>query len=406
MGRLDKFLMICIIVLPGIYIGDNYISFTDIVIPLIFLEYKIANISKLTLHKDKLALCVYVFLCALSIIAASINSGDLYIISWLKFFRLLYMLMVSFIATKMYKKKNDKTDWIECVLEYVMICGTVSGIISMILFFSQSTIFNPTQIMLVGGRIMYRASGVYGDAQTQGLMMSVVFVIALICFSQNKKKLLAVMTMAVSLVVIVLSDTRAALFGTIIAIIAYEFKRKKITVKSLGFLVFTLVAIIILYNYSGYFNRVINERMLPLIQAVFSGDRTAVALLSVNRFDIWNNHLQNFSQYSVFQKLIGSGYKVEVETTDNNFVYALMTTGYLGFISFSAYWIGLYKKYLFQKHLISLSIYIYSFLSAFILFLFTCDMMTLYRPMYLFIFLLQLSICENEGDKRGIRDEH
>lgn len=401
MGRLDKFLIVCIIVLPGIYIGDNYISFTDIVIPLIFLGYKTTSTSKLTIYKDKVALSAYIFLCAVSIVAACVNLGDLCIISWLKFFRLLYMLMIGTIVTKCYKRKCDKKEWINKVLEFVMACGVISGIISLILFFTQSTIFKPTQIMLVGGRMMYRASGVYGDAQTQGLMMSIVFAIAVVHLSQKKKKALSVITIIVSLVTIVLSDTRAALFGAVIAVVAYEFKKGKITVKTLGFMICAIAAIVVLYNFNGYFNRVINERMIPLIYAVFSGNRDALTLLSVNRFDIWNEHIYNFSKYSTFQKLIGTGYKVELETTDNNFVYALMSTGFLGLISFSFYWFGLYKKYFFKKQLTDLSIYIFSLLSAFVLFLVTCDMMTLYRPMYLFMLLLQMDICESRRIKVG-----
>lgn len=393
MKFIDKLLLISIIILPGFYLGDNYISFTDFVIPLVFIKCLIENKKLFKLKGENKILGIYILICGISIFFAMIRLSDLCLNGWIKFLRLFYLLLVIYITNVMNRKSKDKEKNVYELLNVIMKCGIVSGIITIYLYVTQSMLFKPTQQMVFAGRVIYRASGVYGDCQTAGLMMALVFMISFVTLflpKRRKDRVVPLISMIISFVAIMLSDTRAALFGVFIGVITYFVKTGLLKARNLLLALLGIVLLCVVYINNPYANRVVNERILPLIIAVFSGNKSSIALLSANRFDIWNINLKEFWEFDIISMLFGTGYKVEATTTttDNNFVFALINTGIVGLIIFITYWISVFKNHAIKKT--AFSIYKIPVLAMLLLFLLTCDMITLYRPMYLLIIMFSV----------------
>lgn len=403
MNFIDKLLLISIIILPGFYLGDNYISFTDFVIPLVFIMCLIENKKLFKLKGENRILGIYILICGISIFFAMIRLSDLCLNGWMKFLRLFYLLLVIHITNVMNRKSKNKENNVYELLNVIMKYGIVSGIITIYLFVTQSMLFKPTQQMVFAGRVIYRASGVFGDCQTAGLMMALVFMISFVTLFLTKRRkdiVVPLISMIISFAVIVLSDTRAALFGVFIGVITYFVKTGLLKARTLLLALVGIVLLCVVYINNSYVNRVVNERILPLIIAVFSGDKSSVALLSANRFDIWNSSLKEFWEFDIISMLFGTGYKVEATTTDNNFVFALINTGIVGLIIFITYWISVFKNHAIKKT--AFSIYKIPVLAMLLLSLLTCDMITLYRPMYLLVLFFSVMGCQEKKMNKNL----
>lgn len=392
-----------IIAFPGYYLGDNYISITDILIPIIwaFIVVKSGGIRKSRLNYTNKAFYGYVFICFISVCFACIFYGSFLISAFLKVLRLAECLMLAKIIKYIYSKWRCMPGEISISLyEYIIFWGSLAAATGIILFLTQSMIFHPTQLMEFNGIVMRRAEGVYGDAQSFSFAMSIVFVLSIVLFANKHNRVLCLISAILSFFAIVFSDTRVAFFAIVLSLIVLGFRKNFFRPKTIATVIICLVALIVLYNANGYFNRFINERIVKVIQAIFSFDFSAVSAISSHRIETWGIAFAKWNSNNFIQKLIGTGYKVSAEDmADNQFIYSLVTTGVIGCIFVLMYWIRLFiftlrkraKGYLFDSQL---ALVILS-----IIFCCLCDAMTLYRAMYVLTIMFTVFNIESVSNK-------
>lgn len=379
--------------IPGVFIGGIYISPTDIAIPLLYVITVIdcPHNGRVYIKNEYIPLYLYCLLCACSVLLASVYNNVIYLEAFFKVFRLVECLMVIRIIAKARRRYPN-----ECAtytfFDFVIIMGMIAGCVGIYLFLTQSLLFNPTQLMSFNGHVMRRAEGYFGDAQTFSLMMAIVFIIALSNVFYKRELLLSCISLIISFIAIVFSDTRAAFFAVVFAIFAFvifKCKEKTHSVRIVVSILLGLVLLSIVYNMSAYVNRFINERVLKTIIALFSGSANEIAAVSSHRLELWTEAINRFYGRSIFVNVFGSGYKVKAsDVADNQFIYSLITTGVLGFVVLVYQWIVILSKTRRIKsgeYIHSIRMLVIAIVFVFMLF---ADSLTLYRPMYLFFIIL------------------
>ena len=342
-----------------------------------------------------------IIICFLSITFASIKSGILYVEAFIKFFRLLNILLLSVVVAIL---SDNLLDNVDALLADIIKFGTVSGIIGIALFFFQSPLYRPPQTFLLNNKLLYRAGGVFAEPLTFAFMMAIVFSTALRCVVNRKYIVNASIAVIVSCISIVFSDSRTGIIAIVIIVIRVFLPRKLVSKRYVlisSIVIFVITAAFIKNDHMrNSFSRVVSSLDQIATANFFNADRALSGRLSV-----WLNRLQDYSKSSFIQLFFGRGYKVNFAISDNNFISALYYTGLLGLIAFIAYIITLIKtafgKYFGVESSVASEIYKDLVIISLIC-MFSSDAMTMSRPMYLISVLSVIIIYgRTKIDKEG-----
>jgi hypothetical protein len=318
-----------------------------------------------------------------------------------KALRTVFLLFVFPIVTKYASKKKFGK---EKFFFSVMLCGIISGVLGIVLFLTQTELYSAGQTMEFMGRVMYRAGGIFAEAGTFALMMAITLLFAIECLKAKMHVKLSLLTIVVSAVAIVVSDTRIALLS-VAAVTVYAFlAEKRLTAKQLGLMAVAVLVCVLVYGSSSFVQRFINERVLATLSGLFSKSST-VNEISSGRIEIWTDRLKNYASGNALQIIFGNGYKVndgEAALSDNNYISALYYTGILGFVSFAGYWISNLRMLKRSKRKQDLIDKIYRNTTLLLLlYMVTCDAMTMFRPMYLYAAIAAFYYCRLQRKNGG-----
>ena len=367
-----------IVAMPGVYIGDTLVNFIDIFIPIFFIYFFRVKIK---LNKIQISLLLYFLAIVASIVLASFYVTDIGIEPLLKSLRLFFAILIYPMMLTVHRYFTfDKN------IKVVLISGIISSIIAIVLFIMQSQLYRPPQTLFWGGKVMYRAGGVFAEPNTLSLMMSLVFVISLECVLDKRMILMAIFAMVMSLVSIVVSDTRIAFFAVVFVSIISLYRRGLLKIRMLIATVLFFCSLLIAYQVNDVFQRFVDQRVLTTINGLVSSHAN-VNDISSGRLKIWNDQFDDYITSSLDIIVFGNGYKVgDRVLSDNNYLSALYFCGLFGLITFICYWICNIQLVLNLRRIFRAEFMfrVYSnMIIVYLVFMITCDAMTMSRPLYL-----------------------
>ena len=338
-----KFLLFFLIVCPGVYIGDVLLNVCDVYIPVLLLYFLIAH--KLTywhMNNPVRFLSFYAGVAILSICIASVGMGAIQWSALLKWLRLLYLPSIYIVAVHLIDRKQ-----IGACLNNIVILGGCTALLGIILYIQQSEWYRAPQTMIsLTGKIVYRAGGVFAEPGQFSLMLLIVFIIANVMWtSGGRYRFLYVAVMLLCLWGLMVTYSRIG----IIALMLFFLYRICISwLMSWRARVKMLVGIAVLvalacsfYQFNEEAAYIIDERVLPLMEI---SSQAELADLSAGRANTWSDNLTHFLYQEQEYWLFGRGYKIEEYnigsySIDNNFLYALLHTGFIGGGVFALFWI-------------------------------------------------------------------
>ncbi len=381
MKTVSYILIIAIITLPGVYVQGELINFIDVIIPTVFLYYALKK-KNIKVNKYIIPLALYIIICFISIIFVSLKSNVLYIEAFMKWLRLLNMLLLSIVAAIV---SENLVNNIDSFLVNIINFGTISGIIGIILFFLQSPLYRPPQTFIFNNKVIYRAGGIFAEPLTFALMMAIVFSTSLRCVMNRRHIIKASIAIVVSCLSIVFSDSRTGIIAIIIIIIRL-FLPQKMMSKQYMFILSILTSLIIIVLVNNDYMRNVFSRVISSLSKIATGNFIIVDSALSGRLSVWLARLKDFSNSSFIQLLFGRGYKVNSAISDNSFVSALYYTGFAGLIAFIAYVITLVKtafsRFVCIEDAVIREIY-KDVVIILLIFMLSSDVITLNRPMYL-----------------------
>lgn len=388
-----KFLLFFLIVCPGVYIGDVLLNVCDVYIPVLLLYFLIAH--KLTywhMNNPVRFLSFYAGVAILSICIASVGMGAIQWSALLKWLRLLYLPSIYIVAVHLIDRKQ-----IGACLNNIVILGGCTALLGIILYIQQSEWYRAPQTMIsLTGKIVYRAGGVFAEPGQFSLMLLIVFIIANVMWtSGGRYRFLYVAVMLLCLWGLMVTYSRIG----IIALMLFFLYRICISwLMSWRARVKMLVGIAVLvalacsfYQFNEEAAYIIDERVLPLMEI---SSQAELADLSAGRADTWSDNLTHFLYQEQEYWLFGRGYKIEEYnigsySIDNNFLYALLHTGFIGGGVFALFWMCLLYDTLY-KHFDKTDLFAIIMggcTLALFLYCLTADAVTMYRGMGVFMLL-------------------
>ena len=388
-----KFLLFFLIVCPGVYIGDVLLNVCDVYIPVLLLYFLIAH--KLTywhMNNPVRFLSFYAGVAILSICIASVGMGAIQWSALLKWLRLLYLPSIYIVAVHLIDRKQ-----IGACLNNIVILGGCTALLGIILYIQQSEWYRAPQTMIsLTGKIVYRAGGVFAEPGQFSLMLLIVFIIANVMWtSGGRYRFLYVAVMLLCLWGLMVTYSRIG----IIALMLFFLYRICISwLMSWRARVKMLVGIAVLvalacsfYQFNEEAAYIIDERVLPLMEI---SSQAELADLSAGRADTWSDNLTHFLYQEQEYWLFGRGYKIEEYnigsySIDNNFLYALLHTGFIGGGVFALFWMCLLYDTLYKRFDKTdlFAIIMGGCTLALFLYCLTADAVTMYRSMGVFMLL-------------------
>ena len=388
-----KFLLFFLIVCPGVYIGDVLLNVCDVYIPVLLLYFLIAH--KLTywhMNNPVRFLSFYAGVAILSICIASVGMGAIQWSALLKWLRLLYLPSIYIVAVHLIDRKQ-----IGACLNNIVILGGCTALLGIILYIQQSEWYRAPQTMIsLTGKIVYRAGGVFAEPGQFSLMLLIVFIIANVMWtSGGRYRFLYVAVMLLCLWGLMVTYSRIG----IIALMLFFLYRICISwLMSWRARVKMLVGIAVLvalacsfYQFNEEAAYIIDERVLPLMEI---SSQAELADLSAGRADTWSDNLTHFLYQEQEYWLFGRGYKIEEYnigsySIDNNFLYALLHTGFIGGGVFALFWMCLLYDTLYKRFDKTdlFAIIMGGCTLALFLYCLTADAVTMYRGMGVFMLL-------------------
>lgn len=389
MNKRYKILLVLIICIPGFYINGELINFIDIFLPIIMLS----EVRRLRLNIKKnvinLSLICYIALCLLSIYIACIMSGTIYISALLKWFRLfLTLIVIRIVRTE--ERKNACND--EKFFHLLLSAGIFSALLGVVLFLTQSSIYQTSQTMLFEGKKLYRAGGIFLDAGTFSLMMVMIFAVAFEMILKRKLLKTAYCALIISSIAIIVSDNRTAILTILVLGVVRLFDVSKINYRKMVLILLLVSVIVIAYMGNAYVRRLVDERLLPVIIAIISGNSDIINTVSSQRTILWKNRLSSIVHNGIETILFGTGYKIGMEAiSDNSFISCLATTGVFSFLALMVLWmsIGFKIKKIEKNNMFRIIAFDYSII--YFIYMFTSDAMTMIRPLYLYFLILAIA---------------
>ena len=388
-----KFLLFFLIVCPGVYIGDVLLNVCDVYIPVLLLYFLIAH--KLTywhMNNPVRFLSFYAGVAILSICIASVGMGAIQWSALLKWLRLLYLPSIYIVAVHLIDRKQ-----IGACLNNIVILGGCTALLGIILYIQQSEWYRAPQTMIsLTGKIVYRAGGVFAEPGQFSLMLLIVFIIANVMWtSGGRYRFLYVAVMLLCLWGLMVTYSRIG----IIALMLFFLYRICISwLMSWRARVKMLVGIAVLvalacsfYQFNEEAAYIIDERVLPLMEI---SSQAELADLSAGRANTWSDNLTHFLYQEQEYWLFGRGYKIEEYnigsySIDNNFLYALLHTGFIGGGVFALFWMCLLYDTLYKRFDKTdlFAIIMGGCTLALFLYCLTADAVTMYRGMGVFMLL-------------------
>lgn len=199
---------------------------------------------------------------------------------------------------------------------------------------------------------------------------------------------LSVTAMAMSLFSIILSDTRVAVLAIMVVTVISLSRRGIFKTKQLILCLLFFMFLIGFYLSSDLFQRFVNDRLLVTFNSLFEQGSASINDVSSGRLKIWEDRLTAYCSGTLDVILFGTGYKVsDVFLADNNYISVLCCCGLFGAIAFIGYWLSHIQFLLKLKRTYrrDISFRVFSnMLLIFLIFMLTCDAMTMARPLYLF----------------------
>lgn len=372
-------LIFCIIAGPGMYLSGNLITPTDILLPVMFLF----NINrKLKVHKIQKYIGLYIIAIILSLMVGVIFNNGIGFSSWLKAIRFSYVLMIPIIVVRYLDVDDYKEDKI---LLCILLSGLISGLIAIVLFLTNSDMYEAPEMFIFFGRYIHRAGGVFAEANYFGVMMTIIIISAVECITRKKYLVISIFVVLICGSGLIFSDSRSALLSLILALI-FRFANLKKN-KNIKFLFGILVVSVICYFYIPIFNSFINNRILSMFTDYRNG--VNVNSISSGRINNWRSILLNNKNNNVIEILFGTGYKSQNlnAIVDNSYLSTMVTLGIFGFYSFARLWFYLLrfvskfsKKYVLPCILKSIVV-------VFIITMIFLDTMTMVRCIYLLVLI-------------------
>ena len=384
------FLVFLIIAGPGMYIGGSLITPTDLAIPIVFLLTFKGQLKKIPILKY---LLFYVLSISISLIIGFGLDNGIGFSSVLKGIRIAYVLLIPSIIDKYLKKRNYNSDK---VLLSILISAIASGLIGILLFISQSTLYRAPERFIFFGNYIYRAGGVFAEANYFGFAMSIMCMIAIESIAQKKFIPISFIVIAICGVGIVFSDSRSALFSLAAALfIRFCDLTKKRNIQIIAALI---IGVCIIYFSTPTFKNYIDNRILSVFVSYLNGGD--VNSISSGRISVWSNAIKDFSNNNFLEILFGTGYKSETLNilSDNSYISSLVTLGLFGAVSFTSLWFHLMKS---AQRFVSINKSFFGnvFKSLVIMFLVNMiflDSMTFTRMMYLLVIVYMICYVEKK----------
>ena len=389
-------LLAAIIMLPGVYIQGELINFLDILVPAVFVVQWFQN-GRIIVTRRIAPLAMYVLICLMSIIIACIYDGILYIQAFLKWIRLLEILLVSIIAS--YSSSTillRKKEFISCILSF----GIISGILGIVLFWTQSTLYMAPQTFVVNGQLLHRAGGVFAEPSTFSFMMVFIIIISVQCLFNRINIFKALLAMTISLICVVISDTRAAILAIALYAIYILFSSKFFTERKMIVLCLLALLVVFAFSSSNYLKDFWQRRVITSFELIMKLDFKSLNSASSGRLGVWRTGIESYGKLSFIQLLFGKGYKCSEAWagSDNNLISSLYFTGAFGLITFINYYTGIVRtsfRNISDKMMTSI---FRSFVITATVFMLLTDGMTMYRPMCLVMIFAEIYSQEIESE--------
>lgn len=389
------FLLFIIIAGPGIYLGENLITPTDLFIPILFIatlrrQFKVLPVQKYLLF--------YIITIIISLYIGYIFENGIDFSSVLKGIRFSYVVFIPSIIHK-YLKRGDYNE--NQVLRFTMLSGIASGLVGIILFISQSTLYQAPEKFIFLGNYIYRAGGVFAEANYFGFAMSVLCMIAIECVFHRRFISISLILVAVCGFGIVISDSRSALLSIAVALIFRYWNFTKM--RNIKITIALIIGLCIAYMSIPTFKDYIDGRIFAIfISYIDNGDINSV---SSGRLNVWLESIDNYINGNILEILFGTGYKSETLNifSDNSYISTLVTMGIFGTIAFIVLWVYLKrvsKKFDLKNSCIFNKIF-KSFITMFLVNMLFLDSMTFTRMIYLLIVIYTICFCIVESPNEG-----
>lgn len=413
--------ILCItICLPGITFGSQQIlvNAIDLLIPICtlvvifkFIKGNVISINGSKLYKIDLYLIMYLFILLISIFLSFIYGNPEWVSSILRYIRFSFIVICYFGIIFLYK--NNKKNIIGTI-NIVVISGTISAIIGIFRFIYQYPM-QSDQYILIGSNLLYRAGGVFEEANSYGNQMALILIINILLLLDDslkksvRAKIFLLLSSCIVLGGLIVSFSRGALIAFIIAFIIIVLKNIINFNKKIVFIIFGVLALI---GTLAIINKDLlilyfNEKIVPL----FSISSTNLNEISSGRLEIWSDTLGFIFSGNLNYLFFGIGYKTSLQNsnfpllTDNTYLGTLLQTGILGFLIFILLCCSILGIFFIKYFIISRKNIIVSI--SFLLFIvtliqgFTVDVFTFYRNMILVFSFIAISnkIGREENEK-------
>lgn len=392
-----KLLLFFLILCPGVYIGDVLLNICDVYIPVLFLYVLITRRPTYWYMNNTVRwLWLYVGVAILSICVASVGLEEVQWGALLKWLRLLYLPSIYIIVAHLIDRQQ-----IRACLKNIVVLGGCTALLGIILYIQQSEWYRTPQTMVsLTGEIIYRAGGVFAEPGQFSLVLVMVFIITNVMWTADVRyRFLYVVVMLLCLWGLMVTYSRIA----VIALMVFFLYRIcmswliswRARVKSLAGIAVLVALAISFYQFNEEVAYTVDERVLPLMEI---SSQAELADLSAGRAGTWTDNLTHFLYQEQEYWLFGRGYKIEeynigIYSIDNNFLYALLHTGFIGGGIFVLFWICLLYDCLYRRFDKTdlFAIIMGGCTLALFLYCLTSDAVTMYRGMGVFMLLYAMS---------------
>lgn len=384
-------LIFSFIAAPGIYIGGILVNLTDILVPAVGL-YAIRH--TLCANRTQKWLLLYIVGIVMSIPVSVFEGISFDIAVIFKAIRMAYLLFLFPTAVEAVRRTDADSDK---VVLAVLVNAIISAATGILLFVFQVELYRPAQMMLFLGQMLYRAGGVFADSASFALIMSQLLIFAVECRNSGRHPMISRVAIILTLIGIVLSDSRIAFFAVLIVLGYIWIRDRRFTPKKL-IAAFAICALaVLIYSRSSLLQRYLSSRVMSVFMEIFNGSEAANNVSS-GRLAIWGEQLKQSFSGDPLQLLFGNGYKSgSAFFSDNNTISALYGTGIFGLVCFSGYWLSHIWLVRYAHRKASLYAQIGAdMLILFYVFMLTGDAMTMYRSMYFFALITGVSYCTDK----------
>lgn len=405
------FLLLSLMVLPGVYIGNTIVNVCDFCIPICLIIVLLKSNNEFKIVYSNLFLIIYVLIAITSIILASFDADVFFPDLFLKWMRLAIVAMIPCIL-HFYRLNGLRLNEYQ-VIKYVIYFATITSILGMLLYFSGSELYQPPQeISLLDGEIGKRAGGVFADPATFSLILLFGFTLnCLVIIEIRNVKKIFFATLILIVAGICIATNRTAIISIFIVFMLLFVREKiKVKLKIIFLLLGLVIAVLLLFYYNESFQYIIMTRFLIIDTASSYIDWNDVL---AGRLNLWISAIDSFLDWNDLRTFLwGTGYKFVLDNSnnfmsDNNFISAFLSTGLLGGITYICWWGALINEILKIDKSKIYNMAIPYFFIIFLIFSFLGDALTMYRAAGTLLFLYSLAIenimSDNISSQRGVK---